>query len=331
MRHVSLLFALSLSVSCSSRGGASDGGARDDAAALDAGLVADAAHGTDGAAALDAATGDAGTCGALGGAHVDLTCGRSSGGFATEVAFMLDDASAPRVRILGYGLGSTGPCAVVDHVAITGPSGAMLAAFDSGGASLADVGNGGWLEGPATAAAAAFCAHDTDRFDAVTLALTGRGEGSSFTSTCGGSSLGWPPSLVVTCHHGLPPSRPLGFFMPTATDTSFQSWLPSDHAVTVTGIDPDVQLITEEHGGASSTQTFSGWRFHFWTTDVSGHAPFNYSYQIGADGDVLGALCVTPVGMPPPMAPVVIVRFTGMTDTGQFSTEVYSEGCYRMR
>ena len=80
---------------------------------------------------------------------------------------ILEGGAAPLVRISGFGLGSAGACAAIDHVEVTAPTG-VLASFDLPGAPLGELGRSGRLEGPATALASAFCAGDADRFDAAT-------------------------------------------------------------------------------------------------------------------------------------------------------------------
>ena len=306
-----------------------DGGPRPDAPLADS-------PGSDAGGSDDAAGGDdAGpTCGALGGGtHSDLGCARSSGGFATQVA-ILEGGATPRVRISGFGLGSAGACAAVDHVEVTAPSG-VLASFDLSGSPLGDLGQSGWLEGPATALATAFCAGDVDRFDAVQLVLTGRGVGSTFTTTCGGSAGGgWPPSLVVTCHRGIEPPSPRGLVSYDGARTFVQAWSYIDTATTVTAIDADADVIEATFGGGSTTVPTTGWRLVFWAGDIAppGLVPaFAYSLQAETRAEVLGAACVAPMTGPPPPSPppALIVRLTGASAAGAFSTELYSEGCYR--
>lgn len=311
-----VLLALVLAA-CSAPAASGDGGSGSDAGAGDAGAGSDAGA----------------TCGALGGAmSYDLDCSRSTGGFATEVAILLDDPAAPRVRIMGRGLHGHSSCDVVDHVVIAAPAGA-LADFDVPGEPLGNLGLDGWLEGPATALASTFCASDADRFDAATLRVTGRTEGGTIAVACGGTTLGYPPGLVVTCHHGLPPSFPDAIVMDMPTETIMQSWAWSDSAASVASVVGSVDVIAGNMG-VDTTRTVPGWSLRFWSDGIlpPGVIPAHYySFSIGAASGVLTDLCFPPhTGGPPPTPPLpLILRVEGMGGAGPFSTEIYTEACYR--
>jgi hypothetical protein len=329
-----LFAALALVAGCSCSGSVATGDAalpRDDGGSSDAGTGVDAPT-----------TGDTGTSCAeptAGSMTYTASCGAgSSGGFATQVAILIQPGGGARIRVTGRVPGARTPCDRWSSIDVV-HAGTVIATLPANDAIVSTLGDGltPWAEGPADPSVASLCdaSGEADRFDGYGLVVHARTDGGTLTLTCGngtGPGASFPPVVVMTCHRGLPPAIPDTYVRHTTGDdrTSLQAWFPDVPGTTVTAIDGNVRFLrgTRPFSPTLPPVDTTGWSFVAWTTapPPPGGMPQRI-FMAGANGNPLGADCPMSPIMGPDFPPVLIARVTGTTSAGPFASDLYAELC----
>jgi hypothetical protein len=270
---------------------------------------------------------------------------------AIELA-VLQGSSAPAVTVRGVTnvtgtQGGAEDCALVDSIDILDPT----IIVDGGSANigtltgvtanvLAEDASSLLGTGTASSTLAGMCSSDSNRFSALTVVIHGQTNGGSFVSTCGAGDGQWPPSVVLTCQTGVPGEiapadsiETVGSVMGSsfAYDSIFET-LPQPPTSFAT-FSSTIHLIPEQApfgGGAPlSPSDSTGWSGYGSTTEGADGTLYS-QVELTSSSALLGATlcppgCTTPIACQP--GPVFIARFTGSSDQGAFTSEVYTRQC----
>lgn len=325
-----------------------DAGARDAAAPFDAGPANDAGPDADaGSTGSDAGDlddggttdpdGGGGACEPTGGSmELDPYCD------LFELA-VIDDGSGTVEAVL-YGRVSPavgeGTCAVLDEVEVL-----------EGGTSIGTLeGVGEWrtgaetallARGPALSGMVARCDSDENRFGGYGFLVRGRVDGGTFEAACADAEGGgrWPPALRITCHENVEerptPSSELSVASSSPfPTTAFRTGVRAGTAVT--SVDASLHVIPHAYpfGGTGPLSPFDLSLSDTSVGEASAPLYGTYSLVSMSDEGSLLDMELCPI-LPPtpgpddPVPPSMIVRLTGSSEGGPFSTEAFVEQCWR--
>lgn len=320
----------------------SNTGSPSDAAPSDVDSSYDGNLPTDGSAVTDAATD----------APSDGACAVSQAGTSTtaycdgmQIAVLRDYGGGPRVRLSARLMVGDGGCATVQLAEIRRGN-TVVQRIVPVTSPVRPLGSSQtWVEWAAEPALVAACADDAPRFEAFGVYLTGHASSGPFTAQCAlrpGEGR-YPPMTTLTCHRGLaePPllanaSVMVNSFMGMSLTLSQASlFFPRGIGPTITDANATVRLIPAQP--LFATMPLVARDTTGWMTSVSqGSSPgLGDTTQIllSQQGDPFGTdYCPPPVAMPGPMtpgAPVFLMRVSGHTREGEFTSEVYTQLCSR--
>lgn len=316
-----------------------------DVAADDAVTTDDGNEPTDGVATTDAGIGDVPGDGATAcrlsyeGASMNAYCD------GMQIAVLQDYGGGPRVRLSALLMVGDGGCASVEQAEIRRGT-AVVQRIVPVAAPVRPLGaSEAWVEWAAEPMLVAACADDAPRFEAFGVYLTGHSSSGPFTAQCAlrpGEGR-YPPMTTLTCHRGLaaPPvlasaSVMVNSFMGMSfTLTQASLFFPRGVGPTITDANATVRLIPAQQ--VFATMPLVARDTTGWMTNVSqGSSPgLGDTTQIllSQQGDPFGVdYCPPPVTMPGPMtpgSPVFLMRVSGHTAEGAFTSEVYTPLCTR--
>ncbi len=322
-----------------------DGGA----AGSDGAAPIDAGPGLDGGGSLDGGGGSDGGGGATdAGPDCDPEPGSESVGAYCdlfELAVIDDGAGAVRARLTGR-VGPDGvpdgSCAVVDEVEVR-EGDTTIGTLDGGGPFTTHDQYAVIAQDTALPEMISRCDGDADRFGGFGLIIRGRMDGGTFEARCADAEGGsrWPPALVITCHENVD-EPPFGAY--TSVD-SYGAFTYSTVDVTVphgsggalTSVDGTIRVIPHADSWSSVVVPDP---FDVTGMDGSVHegsAPLPGTYTqllLSKDEDIFGTdLCPPPdTGEPGPAyepPPVMLIRVTGTSERGPYSTEALADYCTR--
>ncbi len=315
-----------------------------DAARTDAGATRDDAGATRDGGRDDARVParDAGACAPSGGPTIG---GAYCDQFALEIHTSAD--AAPEVRLRGRVRPDAiveGACAAIDEVEVLRGAASLGALAGVGvfeaGASEAILARGAPLAGMTER-----CARDAERSGGFGLVVRGRIEGARFEARCADAEGGsrWPPALVVTCHHGVD-DAPFSSYAGVMAAPMGHRWselslqVPHDEGGALLAIDASVRVIPIATPFGPPMMTSEAFDVDGWSTTVSeGSIPVlgraASQAHLSRDGAAFPIdLCPAPhSGVPgpdDPLPPVFVVRVTGATARGAFSTEALVDYCF---
>jgi hypothetical protein len=189
------------------------------------------------------------------------------------------------------------------------------------------------------------CGGDDERFGGFGLVVRGRVDGGTFEARCADAEGGgrWPPALRITCHENVD-DRPFSSYASinsgggfTFADISIS--VPHGPGGALTHVDDTIHVIPHAYpfGGAVVPDPFDRSGFATSVYESTGPVPGPYTdVRLSAMEDPFGLeLCPFADTMPMPgpeyePPPVMLLRITGTSERGAFSTEAYLDYCQRL-
>jgi hypothetical protein len=310
----------------------------------DAGSAPDSGIAThDGGAPPDAARADAAVDGGT-----STSCEPSPGDVAGdaycdlfELAIFKSDDASPEARLHGRvspdALVEDG-CAVIDEVEVQ-QAGTTVATLEGIGGFHAGDDRALLATGGVSPEMSARCEGD-DRFGGFGFIVRGRVDGGTFEARCADAEGGsrWPPAVRLTCHHNVD-RQPFSAYAGVSSSAGF-AWstidvsVPHDPGGALLSADATLRVIpTAIAFGPPAPPPFDSAGWSATLSEATGPLPGSYTSVSFTRDDAAfdTTLCPPPSTAPPgpdfEPPPVFLVRFTGTSERGAYSTEGYVGQC----
>jgi hypothetical protein len=335
--------ALLLCIGCGS-GGSSGGGLAGAAGSAGAGGSA-ASAGFGGASGAGGQAGEGGSAGGAAGSAGASACEPAPGDQQIEggcdmvdVAVIDRPGETTRLQLRARIIATDG-CALLDQV-ILGTEQSPLVTIDAGGVEVKSPYDK-LLDVDADPALQQLCGDETQRYEPFGFVAKGRMDGGTFIARCGkaGFGSGYPPHVLLTCHSGIAEQPRGGSALIEAFGATLSTQLygafphPPDDWMLVSA-STSIRIIPGPPIAFSSTPPISPFDTTGWTafaneTLVGG---LQSQLQFFGDGDKLGTdLCPAydPNDPLPDPSPVFLMRVSGQTNRGPFTSEISASYCTR--